>query len=92
MSPSVNNKAKTEKHLVKSYCMILHIVTDLVLDNKLKLNKFSSSSPGREQFRSEIPGGQARLLGNPESRNTLLSESPGDARGMVNRKIERRIV
>ena len=41
----------------------------------------SEKSGGRAPFRSEIPGGRARLLGRPEGRDTLLSESPGVARG-----------
>ena len=54
-----------------------------LLAAKLTIDIFEESEKpgGRARFRSEIPGGQAILLGRPDGRDTFLSESPGVARG-----------
>ena len=71
---------------------IFYFCFSILATNKgINIFEESEKPGGRARFRSEIPGGRARLLGRPEGRDTLLSESPGVARGggMVNRKIER---
>ena len=53
----------------------------LATNSGINIFEESEKPGGRARFRSEIPGGRARLLGRPEGRDTLLSESPGVARG-----------
>ena len=49
----------------------------LATNPSINIFEESEKPGGRARFRSEIPGGQAILLGKPDGRDTFLSESPG---------------